>query len=195
MNYDKYENFNEDYNSQMIKYKLLLESKSQIARMGEIVVSSKEKPIVGTTALATCFGIVFYDRQNKKAYVGHAGPGSYMQMLHTMVSMLDSSTKQIEYSIIPGWDNYNHFGNKSSAVNLLDVDKNPEYSMRVALKSISRINFIPLKLQLDIREGNADGNPYYEFAFDANTLTNVADYLFFETNNLIKKDTNSKYKY
>ena len=61
MNYDKYENFNEDYNSQMIKYKLLLESKSQIARMGEIVVSSKEKPIVGTTALATCFGIVFYD--------------------------------------------------------------------------------------------------------------------------------------
>lgn len=195
MNYDKYENFNEDYNSQMIKYKLLLESKSQIARMGEIVVSSKEKPIVGTTALATCFGIVFYDRKNKKAYVGHAGPGSYMQMLYTMVSMVDSSAKQIEYSIIPGWDNYNRFGNKSSTVNLLDVDKNPEYSMRMALKSISRINFIPLNFQLDIREGNADGNPYYEFAFDANTLTNVADYLFFETNNLIKKDTNSKYKY
>ena len=195
MNYDKYENFNEDYNSQMIKYKLLLESKSQIARMGEIVVSSKEKPIVCTTALATCFGIVFYDRKNKKAYVGHAGPGSYMQMLYTMVSMVDSSAKQIEYSIIPGWDNYNRFGNKSSTVNLLDVDKNPEYSMRMALKSISRINFIPLNFQLDIREGNADGNPYYEFAFDANTLTNVADYLFFETNNLIKKYTNNKYKY
>ena len=195
MNYDKYENFNEDYNSQMIKYKLLLESKSQIARMGEIVVSSKEKPIVGTTALATCFGIVFYDRQNKKAYVGHAGPSSYMQMLHTMVSMLDSSTKQIEYSIIPGWDNYNHFGNKSLTLNLLDDGKNPEYQMGLALKSISRINFIPLKSQLGVKEGNSDGNPYYEFAFDANALTNVADYLFFETNNLIKKDTNSKYKY
>lgn len=192
MNYDKYVIFNEDYNSQMIKYKLLLESKSQVARMGEIVVSSKEKPIVGTTALATCFGIVFYDRQNKKAYVGHAAPDSYMQMLHTMVSMVDSSTKQIEYSIIPGWDNYNCFGNKSSTVNLLDIDKNPEYRMRMSLKLISRINFIPLKFQLDIREGNVAGNPFYEFAFDANTLTNVAGYLFFETEDLTRKGVNNK---
>ena len=194
MNYDKYESFNEDYISQMIKYKLLLESKSQIARMGEIVLSSKEKPIVGTTALATCFGIVFYDRQNKKAYVGHAGPGSYMQMLHTMVSMVDPSIKQIEYAIIPGWDNYNSFGNKSSTLNLLDDGKNPEYQMGLALKSISRINFIPLKSQLGVKEGNSDGNPYYEFAFDANTLTDVANYLFFDIKDLTRK-ANNKYKY
>ncbi len=194
MNYDKYESFDKDYNSQMIKYKLLLESKAQIARMGEIVVSSNDKPIVGTTALATCFGIVFYDRQNKKAYVGHAGPGSYMQMLYTMVSMIDSSAKQIEYCIILGWDNYNYFGNKSSTLNLLDDSKNPEYQMKLALKSISRINFIPLKSQLGVKEGNSDGNPYYEFAFDANTLTDVANYLFFDIKDLTRK-TNNKYKY
>lgn len=189
MNYDKYGNFNEDYNSQMIKYKMILESKSQVARMGEIVVSSNEKPIVGTTALATCFGIVFYDRQNKRAYVGHAAPDSCMQTLVKMIAMLDLSVKQIEYSIIPGWDNYNKFGNKSSTLNLLDVNINPEYRMRMTLKSISEINFIPLKFPLDIREGTTDGNPYYEFAFDANTLTNVANYLFFEPENIsVKKN-------
>lgn len=195
MNYDKCERFNEDYESQMLKYKLLLESKSQIAKMGEIVVSSEEKPIVGTTALATCFGIVFYDRQNTKAYVGHAGPGSYMQMLYTVVSMLDSSAKQIEYGIIPGWDNYNGFGNKPLTSNLLDSSKNHEYQMSLALKSISKIDFIPLEFQLGIMEGNTCGNPYYEFAFDANILIDVTNYLFFETEDLNRKGTNNKYKY
>ena len=192
MNYDKYGIINEDYVSQMIKYKLLLESKSQIAKMGEIVVSTDDKPIVGTTALATCFGIVFYDRQNKKAYVGHAAPGSYMQTLWKMVKLLDPSAKQIEYSIIPGWDNYNRFGNKSSTINFQDINANPEYIMRMALKAIQEIKFIPLKFPLNVRENNSYGNPFYEFAFDTNTLINVADYLFFETNNLIKKDTNIK---
>lgn len=124
MSVDKFnDNMDEDYFSKLIQVKNFLQDKSSIAGMGQIVVSSKEKPIVGTTALATCWGIVFYDRKNKKAYVGHAAPSVYMKTLNQMINMLDPSTEQIEYCIVPGWDNYHGFGRKTVNLNLCDEEK------------------------------------------------------------------------
>lgn len=183
MTFDKDNDFNDDYISQMIQIKDFLTTKSSIAGMGQIVVSSKEKPIVGTNALATCWGIVFYDRKNKKAYVAHAAPGVYMETLNKMVAMLDSSITQVEYGIIPGWDNYHEFGGKSSVLNLCDENKNPYYHMQNTLERISNIHFVPLQFDLDIRENRECGNYSYEFAFDANSCTNVTQYLFFDKNN------------
>lgn len=38
---------------------------SNIAGMDQVVVSTSDKPIIGTQALDTCFGILLYDRKNK----------------------------------------------------------------------------------------------------------------------------------
>ena len=38
---------------------------SNIAGMDQVVVSTSDKPIIGTQALDACFGILLYDRKNK----------------------------------------------------------------------------------------------------------------------------------
>lgn len=55
---DKYINvYNEIVEEKADEIKWFLEQHASIAHMGEIVISSKDKPIIGTTALNTCFGI------------------------------------------------------------------------------------------------------------------------------------------
>ena len=53
-----------------------LRLQSNIANMDQVVVSTNEKPVIGTQALDTCFGILFYDRKNKFGICGHADPNS-----------------------------------------------------------------------------------------------------------------------
>ena len=146
-----------------------LEKKSSIACMGEIVTSTKEKPIVGTMGLATCNGIIFYDRKNKKAWVGH-GPAS--SSITTLKAMFNIVIKEVigdlEYVIIPGWDNvHNH--------NLKALDEMIEFLCRNCPKNI---NLIPMT-DLDIRQDNR-ANPSYEFAFNAETGKSVTYDLFYD---------------
>lgn len=83
-------------------YGKALESRASLANMGEVVFSTSEKPIVGTTGLATCWGVIFYDRKNRKAYVCHAPASHYFQTLNQMISILDKNADVIEYKIVPG---------------------------------------------------------------------------------------------
>ena len=80
--------------------------RTQLARAGEIVVSSKKQSVIGTTALDTCWGIIFYDRKNKMGMVGHGLPSSKQATLLKMINMLGSTPRIIEYRIIPGYRNY-----------------------------------------------------------------------------------------
>ena len=80
---------------------LTLKKKAQIAYMNEIVVSSSAKPIVGTVALATCYGIVFYDRKNKIGIVGHASSSKLLNILEMMMAYFTIDKEcTIEYAII-----------------------------------------------------------------------------------------------
>ena len=146
-----------------------LENQSLLAFMGEIVVSTEERPIVGTTGLATCNGILFYDKKNKKAWVGH-GPAS--QSLNTLITMFNIIIKEVigdlEYAIIPGWDNVrNH--------NLKEFDEMLSFLNSNCPK---HIKLIPMT-DLQIRQDNSD-NPSYEFAFNAETGKSVTYELFFD---------------
>ncbi len=81
-----------------------LKQYASLASMGNIVVSSKTKPIVGTTALDTCYGLVFYDRQNQKGIVGHATPSDKFKILSDMLKLLEKDKKQvIEYAFVSGY--------------------------------------------------------------------------------------------
>ena len=155
-----------------MKRRIELETKASIANMGEIVTSTKEKPIVGTNALATCNGIIFYDRQNKKAWVGHGPASSSIATLHKMIEYLKDVAGIIEYGIIPGWDNVNRRDLKTTNLMI-------EYLHNNCPK---QIKLMPL-LNLHIKKDNGI-NPSYEFAFDAETGKSVTDELFYECENI-----------
>ena len=55
---------------------------ASLAEMGCVVESSEDRPIIGTQALDTCYGILFYDRLNKKGIVGHGAQSIKVSTLH-----------------------------------------------------------------------------------------------------------------
>lgn len=178
------------YDKKVVEYQEELLTYSSIASMNQFVISSVDKPIVGTTALATCYGIVFYDRRLKKAYVGHASPTNYKTLLYQMISVLDPISKIIEYKIIPGWDNCNlGFGSASRYQNIFD-DRNPYYYMKKCLQNNSNFQFIPLSFSIDIQTNYNYIDPFYEFAFDANTCESVTKCLFYENADDINRKIN-----
>ena len=77
---------------------------SNIAVMDQVVVSTSDKPIIGTQALDTCFGILLYDRKNQFGICGHASPKSIFGIVVQMLKLIPSTTEgNIEYIIIPGY--------------------------------------------------------------------------------------------
>ena len=147
-----------------------LKKYSLIASMNQIVVSSIDKPIIGTTALDTCYGIVFYDRKNKKGAVGHAPPSNKISILRQMIRIFDTNeVLEIEYGIVPGIRN----------------EERKDYSAEEELFSYlmnnkpKNISFIPFKSDLGVE---ICPNVYaYEFAFDVNSGKSVSDLLFYNT--------------
>lgn len=158
------------------KIKYELEKYARIAHMGEIIESTKQKPIIGTTALDTCYGVVLYDRTNKRAIVGHLPP-SNRSMLIEMLHRLDKDKKQeIEYAIVSGYRNI----------------ERKDYSGIEELLSILRTYCPPnviLKPFYDIDFQVCSNVLAYEFAFEVNTGQNVGQYLFYDG-----EQKNKKYK-
>lgn len=156
-------NDNED-----LRLKYILEKYAKIANVGEIVISSKDKPIIGTTALDTCFGIVFYDRKNKIGIVGHALPSSKIDILIKMINSLEKDKEQvIEYAIVSGYRNeenkdYNGYEEILS------------YLENHCPKNIKLMPFLDLNVQV------CSNILAYEFAFEVNTGKSVTSYLFYD---------------
>lgn len=171
---DKY--INEDYyDIETFKIKYYLQQHASIAYMGEIVVSSPEKPIIGTTALDTCFGIVFYDRKNKKGIVGHAYESGKLATLRSMIDLLEKNDHQvIEYAIVPGYRNVER-KDYSGATGLLN------YLQEHCPTNIELRPFQNLDVQV------CSNVLAYEFAFEVNTGKNVGNYLFYDGNEYLNK--------
>lgn len=164
---DKY--IDEDnYNEKAIKLRYFLEQHASIAHMGEIVVSSTEKPIIGTTALDTCFGIVFYDRKNKKGIVGHAYDSGKIAIMNDMIGLLEKNDNQvIEYAIVSGYRNVERKDYRG-------VTELLNYLQTHCPKNVKLIPFDGLNIQV------CSNVLAYEFAFEVNTGTNVGSYLFYD---------------
>lgn len=65
---------------------------SNITDMDQVVVSTSDKPIIGTQALDTCFGILLYDRKNKFGICGHADPKNIFGIVVKMLKQIPSTT-------------------------------------------------------------------------------------------------------
>ena len=149
---------------------LTLKKKAQIAYMNEIVVSSSAKPIVGTVALATCYGIVFYDRKNKIGIVGHASSSKLLNILEMMMAYFTIDKEIIiEYAIVPGYDNI--LKNNLEGLKTLE-----NYLIKYTPLSVKLIPFKGIDLLVHEDLGS------FSFAFNAENGLPVTKYLFYSEN-------------
>lgn len=172
INYDDYQDTVED---EAIRIKTILEQHANIAHMGGIVVSSKDRPIIGTTALDTCFGIILYDRKNKKGIVGHADNSGKIAILNSMIKLLEKNEKQvIEYGIVSGYRTQERkdYSGVTELLTYLETHCPPN------------IELVPFQ-NLGVQE--CSNMLAYEFAFDVNTGQDVASYLFYDRGKSSKK--------
>ena len=154
------------------KIQKILQEHSNMAELNQFVVSNKEKSIIGTSALAVCDGIVFYDRNNKWGMVGHAVDSYKIELLSEMLKSLPNDKEQvIEYAIIPGYDNVVNG-------NLGDVNKMDNY-----LKNNCPPNIKLFPLQTDSLGIQLSQNYAYEFAFDVDSGMSVSEWFFVKNDN------------
>lgn len=164
--FQQYDEYCDRMNS--IKFKLL--KKTSLAGMGGVVVSTDNTPIIGTQALDTCYGILFYDRAKKEGISGHAVPSQLTSVLVEMMKWLDGRVGTIEYMILPGFRN----------VDRKDYSGLKELSDYLLNHTPRSINMKHLK---DMRGGfRLDQSTLsYEFAFDTFNGEFVTEYVFFDS--------------
>ena len=154
-----------DYSDELISILDELKKHLVIAGMNEFVISDENKYLIGTVGLAVCDGILFYDRKNKRAIVGHAA-GIIEKKIKLISEMMNQLPKNnvvdLEYAIITGYDNI-HNGKDQ------DTERMKDFLIRNCPENI-RLKLIDKKT-LDIRVGTGYGN---EFIFNARNGTSAS---------------------
>lgn len=118
-------------------------------------ISSNESPIIGTTSLATCLGILLYEENQKVAIVGHC-TSNWIPIVLKMLDLIDDSKPCIfKYLIIPGYyhDKYN---TKNKIVKFFSNFSN------------EKIKFVPYEINYEENIIFDSKTKSYEFWFDAN---------------------------
>lgn len=142
---------------------------SNIACMDQVVVSTSDKPIIGTQALDTCFGILLYDRKNKFGICGHADPKNIFNIVIEMLKKIPSTTEgDIEYTIISGYRAIEQ-KNFKGIQEIQDILRN-----YVVINP--KIKFTSLKTSLNSKM--PDGLLCYDFAFDTKSGKDVTNIVF-----------------
>lgn len=158
----------------------------------EILVSTQDKPIIGTEDLGPCIGFILYSEEEKKAIVGHVSRDqllfneSLSNMRFQISSILDQNNlfgSPLDLTIIEGAYKSEHLTDSSSLdifnplipkkVNAVDI-------IEENIKSVDFINVQSIKKD-DIGSEiiNINGMLSKQFAFDASTGQFVTDKVLF----------------
>lgn len=144
-------------------------ARSSIADMDQVVVSTPDKPIIGTMALDTCFGILFYDRKNKFGICGHADPYNTFGIIVEMLKQIPESTEGIiEYTIVPGY--------RAMKQKKFEREDEIQDILRNYMSINPKIHFTSLKTPLNPSMPN--GLLCYDFAFDTISGKDVTSIVF-----------------
>ena len=142
---------------------------SNIAGMDQVVVSTSDKPIIGTQALDTCFGILLYDRKNKFGICGHADPYNTFGIIVEMLKQIPESTEGIiEYTIVPGY--------RAMKQKKFEREDEIQDILRNYMSINPKIHFTSLKTPLNPSMPN--GLLCYDFAFDTISGKDITSIVF-----------------
>lgn len=141
---------------------LLLE-KSIMVRMNETSISTDEKSIIGTKALATCVGVLLYSEENKRAIVSHVSNdiAGAVTTIMKLINVNKLDTSALKYAVIPGYYE-EHYEVKDTLENFFSA-----HSLLFAPFSKEELNG-SFQVDNSIKES-------HEFAFDAFTGQFVTD--------------------
>ena len=150
-----------------------------LINMNEVGITTKDNSIIGTTALATCFGILLYDEENKEAIVAHVST-NFMPIIFKIFDLIKVDKKRIfKYAIIPGYysQKSDPYGIKNKLIKLFEDAQTDN----IKFEQIKNIPKDAIKKDLT--------TPSFEFAFDANEGKFVSQEVCFEleTNNVNNK--------
>jgi len=167
--------------TQRIRLRSLLEEKSNLAHMNQIVVSSKDKPVIGTQALDTCIGLLFYNRKTKQGIVVHISPDFTAPVTNNVLSILLQSSsvdaEEWEYIIVDGYRNMERKDTQRSNYIMEQID-------------IFKLKHPNIKLSgLQIKNSDVklhEETLSYEFAFETLTGQFVTKELFYDPLDYLK---------
>lgn len=151
-----------------IKYKML--KKTSLAGIGRVVESTNDKPIIGTQALDTCYGILFYDRAKKEGVCGHAVPSQLTLVLAEMMKWLKGRTGNIEYMILPGFRNVD----RKDYSGLKELS---DYMLKHMPENVKMTSLKDMQGGFRLHQETLS----YEFAFDTMNGEFVTEYVFFDS--------------
>lgn len=87
--------------------KELLTKKFILVGINDAQISTEEKPIIGTQALATCIGVLLYNEEKKVAIVAHIS-SDYIPTIDKIFNIIIKNklyNNKLKYKIIPGYYN------------------------------------------------------------------------------------------
>ena len=93
-----------------MKDKILLSKQMISVSTNDADISTSDKPIIGTFALATCVGVLLYSEEKKRAIVAHSSC-DWQVVVKKMIDLIfenDMGNSIIKYKIIPGF-HYNNY--------------------------------------------------------------------------------------
>lgn len=145
-----------------------LSKKLTIVGMDDVQISTLDKHIIGTYALATCTGVLIYSKKEKRAIVAHIS-SNYESTLNKIFKLIVENKlyrDDLRYAIIPGTDirpheyygiinvlenhfkDYIHFDYKELSNEAVRLDKNT-YSNEFAFDALKGI-FVTDKVSFGI---------------------------------------------
>ena len=144
--------------------KELMTKKFILVGMDEAKISTHEKPIIGTHALATCIGVLLYSEEKNLAIVAHVScsePSEVIDKIFRIIIENKLISTVFKYKIIPGYyeERYNIkflLEKYFSHFVPFDEEEVPENAIHIDEEMTSK-----------------------EFAFDASTGEFVTDKVFF----------------
>lgn len=157
--------------------KELLTKKFILVDMNDAQISTEERPIIGTHALATCIGVLLYSEEKKVAIVAHVSTESMpaIDKIFNLIIKNKLYNTTFKYKIIPGYYD-EHYRTKELLEKHFthfvpfDEESVPDYAVMINEETKSR-----------------------EFAFDASTGKFVTNKVIFGPEYfLINSDNNRK---
>lgn len=143
--------------------KEILTEKFILVGMDDAKISTVDKPIIGTQALATCIGVLLYSEEKKVAIVAHVSAESIYAVDKIFRIIIDNklTSTKFKYKIIPGYykDHYGVIGKLEKYFSHFipfEESKMPNDAINTVEEFTSR-----------------------EFAFDASTGKFVTDKVYF----------------
>lgn len=186
----------------MIKINNVLKDKFINVGMDDIQISTNNKPIIGTCALAPCMGFILYSKENKKSIVGHISSSQLLDnnsleklklKIFKIIAQNNLVNDYFDIMLIEGAQKSIYYKEWYELDTLQNQEKKT-YSLfevlekvliqlpAIKINSINKSNFESEDIQIVDIEGNlcdeSNNEASKQFAFNANTGKFITNELF-----------------